>query len=395
MSLRRQGKDAARRGVHLCAGGPLLIACLVLGVPWARVHRALRRRRGVGPRILWAPVPIVNCAYTARADRLQGFDSTSLVYGVYRINARTDFDIVLDRPAGVPLLRDALPYAVLLWALVRIDILGLFFDGGLLYATPAWRLELPLLRLAGVRTIVYPYGDDARLPSVLRARGGWHLLADTPPGGQAREERETCRRVAAIARHADVVLGCGDLHEELPRVDGILRYPLDTAGWEPAPPEADDGVVTIVHAPNHPQLKGTRHLQAAVAALRAEGLPVELDLVQGLPNAEARERYRRADIVVDQLLAGAYALFAVECMALGKPVVCRLDDRHRAVHPEWVEAPIVHADPDTVTDVLRRLVLDPELRRTLGARGPAYVERHHSLASVGADLAAIHRRLWA
>ena len=44
------------------------------------------------------------------------------------------------------------------------------------------------------------------------------------------------------------------------------------------------------------------------------------------PRRGACERYRAADIVVDQLNAGWYGLFAIECMALGKPVVTFLHD---------------------------------------------------------------------
>ena len=35
----------------------------------------------------------------------------------------------------------------------------------------------------------------------------------------------------------------------------------------------------------------------------------------------------QADIVVDQLIYGHWGSTAVECMALGKPVVCYLDKR--------------------------------------------------------------------
>ena len=55
-----------------------------------------------------------------------------------------------------------------------------------------------------------------------------------------------------------------------------------------------------------------------------EQLPVELDIVEGVPHDEARERYARADIVVDQLNAGWHGVFALESMALGKPVVTHL-----------------------------------------------------------------------
>jgi glycosyltransferase involved in cell wall biosynthesis len=113
-----------------------------------------------------------------------------------------------------------------------------------------------------------------------------------------------------------------------------------------------------------------------------------------MPNEEARREYARADIVADQFLIGAYALFAIEGMALGKPVLCYLDPELARHHPEWAEAPIVSANPDTLVDELRRLVVDPELRRELGARGPEYVRRVHSPEAVGAQLDAIYRRLW-
>jgi hypothetical protein len=54
----------------------------------------------------------------------------------------------------------------------------------------------------------------------------------------------------------------------------------------------------------------------------------------------------------------------------------------------------VNADPDTLIDELRQLVLDPVRRAELGARGPAYVQSYHSLEAVGATLDRIHRAVW-
>ena len=152
--------------------------------------------------------------------------------------------------------------------------------------------------------------------------------------------------------------------------------------------------MTVVHAPNHRELKGTRYLVEAVETLRAEGLPVELRLVEGLPGREARETYRRADIVADQFLIGAYALFAIEGMALGKPVICFLNDAFRPFHPEWEECPIVSASPDQLLDTLRQLIESPERRRELGQAGPGYVRNYHSLVSAAARIDSIYRRLW-
>jgi glycosyltransferase involved in cell wall biosynthesis len=384
-------KRAVRLSVQWAAGMVAMTIYAIVVIPYSRLDR--RRRADRRPRVVWGPIPIVNIHYCSLADRAFGYPSETLVYSVYSINARRNFDRVLDRFARVPLLREVVPFFAFVDAGLRYDIFGFFYDGGLLWATPFWRIELALLRLAGKSIIVYPYGSDARLPSATRARGGWHAYTDVVPGEEDRDETEVQSRMAAFARYANVMLGCADLFEDLPRCDGIMRYAFDDTQWAPID-ALDDGIVRVVHAPNHRHYKGTRFLVDAVDELRREGLPVELILIEGMPTDEAREHYARADIVADQFLIGAYALFAIEGMALGKPVVCYLNERFYAAHPEWGEAPIVSADPDSLKAKLRDLVEDADSRRRLGARGPEYVRKYHSLASVGADLDRWYREAW-
>jgi glycosyltransferase involved in cell wall biosynthesis len=385
-------RGIVRRAAH-AVGVVAMLALYPVVALVARRRTGRRRAGGELPRILRGPVPIVSIHYAARADRLRGYDSETLVYRTYRISARDHFDRDLTRWTRIPLLGQLVPYGAFLWALPRYDLFVFFFDGGLLGETPAWRLELPLLRLAGKRVIVHPYGGDARLASRTRSRGGWNAYSEIEPGREDRDETTVAERVRALSAGADAVLGSADLVEDLPRVDGMFPYPIDVDEWRPVPsPEAD--VVRVLHAPNHPEYKGTRHVEQAVEQLRAEGEPVELVLVQGLPLDRARREYESAHVAVDQLLIGAYAQFAIECMAIGRPVVCHLSPRFAAHHPEWAEAPIVSATPDTIVDELRRLVRDRALREQLGRRGPEYVRRHHSLEAVGAALAPIYRHVW-
>jgi len=385
-------RRVVRRALHAAA----IVVTLALYAPFGlfgRVRSTRRSARGELPVVLRGPVPIVSIHYAARADRLRGYRSETVVYGTYRISARGLFDHDLSRWRSIPLFGQLVPYGAFLWALVRFDLFVFFFDGGLLGETPWWRLEPKLLRLAGKRIVVHPYGGDARLASRTRAIPGWNAYSDIAPGDEDRDEADVAERVAALARAADAVLGSADLAEDLPRADGMFPFPIDADEWRPvAPPEGE--TVRIVHAPNHPHYKGTRYVQAAVEQLRAEGRPLELVLVQGVPGDEARRRYEQADIAVDQLLIGAYAQFAIECMALGRPVVCYLNPRFAQRHPEWAESPIVSATPDTIVDELRALVDDRALRLELGARGPDYVRRHHSLEAVGAELDSVYRTVW-
>ena len=95
---------------------------------------------------------------------------------------------------------------------------------------------------------------------------------------------------------------------------------------------------------------------SAVEQLRSEGVEIELELVEGMPRAEARKAYERADVLVDQLVVGWYGGVAVEAMALAKPVVARLDPSALARVPARMrdELPIVDADATTLAEVLRR-----------------------------------------
>ena len=144
-----------------------------------------------------------------------------------------------------------------------------------------------------------------------------------------------------------------------------------------------------MHAPTNRAIKGTRFILDAVSRLRAEGLELDFELVEGLEHSDAKALYRRADLVVDQLLIGWYGGLAVEAMALERPVVAYIRPEDLAFVPPEMRAdlPVVSADPGTIHDVLKELLTTrrPELAE-LGRRGRSYVSRWH-------DPLAIARRL--
>ena len=126
-----------------------------------------------------------------------------------------------------------------------------------------------------------------------------------------------------------------------------------------------------------------------------EQLPVDLDIVEGVPHDVARERYARADIVVDQLNAGWHGVFALEAMALGKPVVTYLkpDVVERSAAGYGIRLPIVPATAETLVDALRPLVEQPALRREIGAASRAYVEQVHDIDRIADRLIDLYRSL--
>jgi glycosyltransferase involved in cell wall biosynthesis len=193
----------------------------------------------------------------------------------------------------------------------------------------------------------------------------------------------------AWARRADAqIVGSYDAIRWVPEAH-VVPPGLDLRDYAATPP-SDAARPLVVHAPSNRTKKGTAHVVEACAQL-----PVELDVVEGVPHDVARERYARADIVVDQLNAGWHGVFALEAMALGKPVVGHLkpDVVARSAEAFGVEVPIVPATVDTLVEALRPLVDDAALRRELGARGRAYVEQVHDIDRVADRLLDIYRSL--
>jgi glycosyltransferase involved in cell wall biosynthesis len=146
----------------------------------------------------------------------------------------------------------------------------------------------------------------------------------------------------------------------------------------------------VVHAPSNRERKGTAHVEEACAAL-----DVDLEVVHGLTHEQAVDVYKRADLVVDQLNAGWYGLFAIEAMALGKPVVTFLHDEavRRTEDAFGVEVPIANATKETLADVLRRLVEDADERRRRALASRAYVEAVHDDEKAADRLLALYARL--
>ena len=146
----------------------------------------------------------------------------------------------------------------------------------------------------------------------------------------------------------------------------------------------------MVHAPSSRTRKGTEHVVAACAAL-----DVDLEIVEGLDHREAFERYRRADVIVDQLNAGWYGVFAIEAMALGKPVVTFLHDEavRRTEEAFGLEVPIVNASKDTLVEALRPLVVSADERMRVGAASRAYVEEVHDVERMTDRLLALYAEL--
>lgn len=370
-----------------------------------------RQRQGEKPRLVYGPIPIISIKYLRHAMRQKGYEAKTFVYEVYSIHKREDYDYLLPDFLKVSFLPECIkkvvivvwgPYAAFLWLLPRFDIFHYFFDGGFLARTPLRFLEVQLLHLAGKKVVLMPYGSDVAVPTLIRSLPFRQALV-TKYSYLGSRERWTSKWIRYFTRRADFIVACLFHSETLPTWNLLTThyYPIDTEAWLPnghdSAHNGKDGPVTVVHASNHRELKGTEFLIAACQELEAEGYQIHLRLLEQVPNREVQRIMRQSDIIAEQFIHG-YALTAMEGMSLGKPVVSNLsDDHYYQVHRLYTgldECPIVNTSIGHIKDHLRMLITNPVLRRQIGEAGRRYVVKFHSYEAVARMWDLIYRKIW-
>ncbi|KAA0213219.1 MAG: hypothetical protein DYG94_14385 [Leptolyngbya sp. PLA3] len=376
----------------------IAICLLSLLVVPPAIAAAKTRRRGRSLRSLWAVHPVPTVPLKAQAERSLGVEVETLAFETNRLVDR--FDHVLSRGRN-RLWRGVAAFAAFVWAVRRFDRLHFFFDRGLL---PGFRprrfnpIELWVYRALGKQTFFWAYGADVRMRKSTLALPAPNCCLQCPHPGRycVCDDRDAERCQRRIGRTATATFSLGDMKRYTPgSINDLFYWPIDLsdASFEPAYPDASaQAPLVVVHAPNHRFFKGTDHLLGAIEQLRARGVAVELDLIEGLPRDQALRRYRRADVVFDQCLIGFHGYFALEAMGMGKPVLCFLRDPQRDVlAPD--ECPILNIRPQTIAAAIERLAGDRALVHRLGRQGRAYVERYYTVEAFAQRLAETYTRL--
>jgi glycosyltransferase involved in cell wall biosynthesis len=323
----------------------------------------------------------------ARAERALGADSTAAVFHRSWLEYPVDIDLGLSRTSRLARLPGRIRFARR--AFRSYDVFHFNFGQSLLPMIGPVGIDLQLLRRAGKRIFFTFQGDDAR-PAGVHARPGER------PSLPLRLRRRLVSRVRAwraayASRWADRVFTIvPELVQYVPRAEFVPYASVDLERIRPA--NGHNPRPVVAHAPTDRLIKGTEHVLAA--AKRLEGtVDLEWMLVEKLPHAEALDRLRRADLVIDQLRLGWYGAFAVEMMAMGKPVICHItDDRLRPLPPAMAaELPIVRATPENLAEVVADLAGDPQSRAELGRRGRQFVERWHDPRRIARAMLAVYR----
>lgn len=259
-------------------------------------------------------------------------------------------------------------------------------------------LELTILRARRIPVFVHYQGDDARQGDYSLEHYEINIATQVPPEFfTPATDRWKRKQVVRMSKHAAGVYAVNpDLLNVLPENASFVPYGhIPVSDWTPRYTQADRSRLLFAHAPSNRRVKGTDLILDALAELKEEGYLFDLDLVEGVSNAEALARYADADVVIDQLFAGWYGGLAVEAMALGKPVVVYIRESDLRHIPAGMadDLPFFRATPATVKDDLRRVLETPRAELVSQAKkSRAFVEKWHDPAAIASRIADDYRR---
>ena len=370
-----------------CLVLPFLLLAAIFG-------RLIPKRYDVGI----GPFPIISHPYHKKALELYGYKVQTFVDKVYFITDK--FDIRYD---GIfrGSLWIFLHYFLFAKVIFSYRCIYMYFSGGPLHATSfLWKLEPFLLKLAGLKTVLMPYGSDiqdmSKSPNLLFK----HAMSLDYPASKYRRTQVIARTEMWTAWADHIISGC-EWVDYMSHWDTLMlsHFAINTDVWKPDEAEkTDSATLKILHAPNHRNIKGSNFFIKAVEELKAEGENIELVMLEKVPNEKIKEAISAVDIVADQLIIGWYAMFAIEAMAMGKPVLCYIrEDLEKLYIAAGLiqdnELPLVKCDTINVKEKLKELIKNKELIRIIGCKSRKYVVKYHSLSVIGLVFSSINQKI--
>jgi hypothetical protein len=244
-------------------------------------------------------------------------------------------------------------------------------------------IDLRVAKMLGRKRFMTLQGCDARLAGEGNLRNDWTMCAtghcslyQTCIGVLDARRRYTIRKVLPFFDR--VFYLNPELGHVVPEGQFLPYASVEIEKFDVKLP-SPEGRPIILHAPSDGSIKGTPMILDALEQLRTR-YDFDLILVEKKTHEEALALYRSADIAIDQVFAGWYGGFAVEMMAMGKPVACYIREQDMKFVPPAMrdDLPILQIDPRRLVDDLAIILERRAEWQNVGERSRRYVERWHN-----------------
>ena len=337
------------------------------------------------------PEPLINNIYHKKALEKYGYSAETFVNDVFYITK--DFDQIISiKNRYLKRILQHILHIDFLFFIFRYEAIYLYFNGGPLQSSKILSfLEPYLLKTAHIKVVVMPYGGDVQ--DLSRSNNLLYKDAMTLdyPEHKLRRKRISMN-IDRWTTHSDHIISGCDWVDYMHHWDTLMSahfsIDIDSIRNKYLKERERNKTFKILHAPNHRDIKGTNYLIGAVNRLKDEGYDIELRLLERKSNDEVLKEINNADLIVDQLIIGWYAMFAIESMALEKPVICYLREDLLDFYSQKnilsrEDIPLINATTQNIYFVIKKAYESPDMLQKASKKGPDFVNDMHSIKSVG------------
>lgn len=360
-------------------------ACLALLWPFNQLLARIMAGRAV-------PGSVLHISYmghipyqSVRILREYGVRADYLAVGHSQVWSLSDFQM---RDTGFPLFTPFREFWMVWTVVARYAIVHSHF---MVTATrTGW--ELPLLKRMGRKLVIHYRGCEIRdREKNMAAHPAINICQECDYNPWPCKAPHNIARRALAVEHGDAhLVTTPDLLEFAPPAEHMPFF-APSVMTPMAPGPATDRAFRIVHATNHQGIEGTRHIRAAIDALRAKGFSIDFQFFQGSRHQDVLAALAGADLAIGKMKMGYYANAQIESMAAGVPTVTYVREEFRT--PALEQSGFIFATLDTLESVLSHYLSNPAAlaeKRTAARRS---ILALHDNATVAGRYAALYGRL--
>ena len=245
-----------------------------------------------------------------------------------------------------------------------------------------WHIDLRLLKFLGKRIFMEYHGSDIRR----RSRCSHPDLIE-----YCISDKASFKKQKKVSKFIDgFIVHDNELKNNLFELNvpiHIVPLRLNLNEFTPAYPVNHKKEIVIVHSPTKTKIKGTEYILDAISKLEHKYL-IDFRLLTNIPNSQVKRNFIEADIIIDQLIIGEYGMVSIEAMALGKPVICFLDNSY--FDQICILPPILNANERDIAEKIEHLINNFDERYELGVKGRKFVEGYHDSDKVAKKMKKIY-----
>ena len=321
-----------------------------------------------------------NSCGLSKAEKMLGISSDTMVFTSNWLNYPVDIDLHFEKLNRIQ--KEIKRNLFILKALFKYDTFNFNFAETLLSYSRFGlnNIDLVLWKITRKNIVFVFQGCDMRLKEYSKANYKYSACSEcSVPLCTKESDDAKVKKYNKFRKYARKIYSLNpDLINYYKEAEFLPYASVDMDEWAPVKNRAKNSCINIVHAPTSRDIKGTAYIEEAVRKIK-EKHDIKFIMVENIPHEKVKEIYKEADIAVDQLLAGWYGGFAVEMMALGKPVICYIRNEDLKFIPPGMkdDMPVLNTTKENIYDKLLLLVENEKSRRELGEKGREYVEKWH------------------